>query len=848
MTIPNSFRFILFPLITFFAAQAHVGANPEITITPGTGDMMRIGKAEAGALRFSSGREISEVPEVLQGLPTVSIGRGRNTEPGAEFSFSVDKPVVVFIAVFFRGNYVPQDDWKFSGLTLGWEDAEDPIYVKEFPAGEVIIPAHDGVAGLYGPPHLAIVSSDLEAARALVAEAPEKYTRAPAPQPGYFWFDPIDAVNTGGYFEAGQPTQFRFEIRRGDKEKDPKEVRLSIKEEQGEFTFEASSPVGEDRKTEVFEVSLPRQGFYRMELDFDRDAFVREYQSGLAVLPPAAPVSRASPWGVMKAGQRPNEAKMARRLGVSWLRHSLWLQAEPVNIVEGHEPKVEVKMDRYLEKAREYKAEGIYILSGFQMIPREMSSRPDDISRSQKSGDAGPKYLRVPPKDYAVWRAYVSEIVRQSKGLIDAWEVGNEPNMPDSYWGGTTDEFAEWFNETVAGIKAADPDAVIVGPGFTLEHSALPFFQRMLELGNGEHLDVLSVHSLYGKQVTVPQMRQVLEKHGLGHLPIWSTEPKHPIPLRNFIEGIAVNTHFLLFPPGADFYDQFQNLARGDMAATRGGLAFALGASIIGEAQVIEAPTIAVPDVELALFEKDGTQVLAVQADEGPRGAKLEVEIEGEGARYTTALARTTELNPGKFEVPLDASGFVHGASRIVVGSPILPERTTEDGIDVSITEAELRNGFTPRHHDERGHWAATWAPAEKVDQAARPEVVFPIDLPEAGTYEFYVNIQWMSNLYKQLTSPVEWSVGGKEYFPVNETTAHWRRSTREYLRFGLISDPKNPTIPQTSVMCMLGSQRRLPAGPNTLHIRLTGPRAHDNAFNAEIGDLTFRQITDDME
>lgn len=304
---------------------------------------------------------------------------------------------------------------------------------------------------------------------------------------------------------------------------------------------------------------------------------------------------------------------------------------------------------------------------------------------------------------------------------------------------------------------------------------------------------------------------------------------------------------FSSFPPGADFYEQFQNLSRGDMAATHSGLAYAIGARIIGDAKAEEGPTVAVPDVELAIFDRGGKKILAIQADEGPRDAKLNVSVSGNNIFYTDTLAKTVAVKAGNFQVPLDRSGFLHGASRIEVKQAELPEMGEDSGFEVEVTDARL-DGFSPRSNEERGPWVVAFQKIPSLPEAERPEVVFPIHLPKDGTYEFYLNVQWMANRYRSLSSPIEWSLNGKTYHPVNETSAHWRKSTREHLRFGLVENPENETILHQDMICKIGSLRRLKAGDHNLHIRLAAPRTHDGAFSAEIGNLIYREIADDME
>src|SRR5262245_34216168 len=66
-------------------------------------------------------------------------------------------------------------------------------------------------------------------------------------------------------------------------------------------------------------------------------------------------------------------------------------------------------------------------------------------------------------KDTAGWPAYVAKQVRATP-LVPAWEIANEPEM--GWWGGpiAPADYIRMLRSAHALIKAANPDARIVGP------------------------------------------------------------------------------------------------------------------------------------------------------------------------------------------------------------------------------------------------------------------------------------------------------------------------------------------------------------------------------------------------
>ena len=784
------------------------------------------------------------VPEQIQGLPAVAPHRGPSTsEPGPGYVVTLTRPAALYLAVHHRGSPTVPDTWKPTGLTLGWGNHEDDIYVKLVEPGEIQIPAHDGKAGGYGVPHMLIVGDDLNQARQLIANPVPR--RSAIHRPARVVAVLPDPNQPGLYGHPGDTIRWRLRVIPGSNPDLPTSLQVEARELDGPFVWSIDAPLDDKGFTGPLDLKPPRVGFYDLGIEAS-DAAGQPYElhpflGGVGIVPEPGPVEAASPWGVMRVADAPFEARLARMLGASWVRHTNWNMVRPTD--DGVDP------GRFLTLAEAYREQGLHIMASISLVPAELSSRPDDTSTS---GDAGPLHSRVAPRDWEQWQRFMRDTAASMGDLIDYWEIGNEPNTPHHYWAGTTDEFALLLKHAAAGIRAGDPGATILTAGFTLDPSSRPFFDRLLEQGAGDWFDILTVHSLYAKAVSVDDMRTVLEKHGLPRdTPVWSTEPKHVLPMRNFAAGVEKNMHFLLVNPGA--YASFQNLAERDGAATRWGVAYALAAKHLGAARYVRTVTTGLPDVELGLFQRDGQAILAASADEGPRGSGVRVRVtasEGTTPAYVDLFGHPQEVSAeDAFLLPLDRSGVLYGCESIeVLGVEVGDHAAQSHGIEIKADEATLANGFLLKSDQARDHYAVVYRSAADVGES-KPSVTFPFSVEEAGTYEFFVSAMWYPSHAGVLVSPFTWSVDHKPAAPASaNTTTHWRRSTRTHLRFGEVDPQQDANITASQTLARLGVVRKLDPGEHTLKIELQGPRAHDEHYSMEIELMAARRITDDRE
>lgn len=792
------------------------------------------------------------VPDDLDGLPAVIPHRGPSTsQPGPAYEVTLTQPAALFLAVHHRGRPTVPDEWKPTGLTIGWGNHEDDVYARIAEPGTVRVPAHDGRAGGFGVPHMLIASPDLERARRLIDSPIARRTAIYRPARVIAVLD--DPEQPGLYGHPGDAIGFRLRVIPGSDGKLPDRLRVRLHHPHGGDPLTWQPDVDDRGHTKPLHATLHDVGFYPLTVDAGDAYDLRPFGGGLGIVPQPKPVSVTSPWGVMRVGKAPFEAPLARMLGVDWVRHSNWNMVRPTT--DGIDP------GEYKRLAEAYDAEGVHIMASISLVPPALSSRPGETAQS---GDAGPLESRVAPRDWDEWQTFMRDTAA-ALPMIDYWEIGNEPNTPHHYWAGTVEEFTELLKRSADGIREANPDATLLTAGFTLNPDAGPFLDRMLELGAGPYFDILTVHSLYAKALSVDDMRDILAKHGLDRdMPVWSTEPKHVLPMRNFETGVERNMHFMLVNPGA--YGAFQALAERDGAATHWGVAYAVAADTIGDARFVEMIPTGLPDVEVARFERPGPDphaslietLIVVSAPQGPRGSGLRLDIKGHPGgppRYQelSGAWQSAAAQPGSAEdfiLPLDRSGVLHTTMGVDVLGVVVGEDAGDAGVEVVANEATLRGGFVPRSEEDRPHYAVVYRSAQQAGDT-RPAVVFPFTIDEPGTHEFFVSAMWYPSHTGNLVSPFSWSIDGKrpQRAPA-ETSLHWRRSTRDHLRFGELAAPPTPDAGVTSshTMAKLGTVRNLAAGDHTLTLQLEGPRAHDRHYSMEVEFVAARRIEDDRE
>jgi hypothetical protein len=102
---------------------------------------------------------IDAIPGYLDDATVVTFPRGANA-PVPPFSFQSTNALTVFLAVHDRGTPTIPTEWILQPGRTVWRTSnfnalEDKVYRRDFPAGTIDIPGHDGFSGsFYGVPHM----------------------------------------------------------------------------------------------------------------------------------------------------------------------------------------------------------------------------------------------------------------------------------------------------------------------------------------------------------------------------------------------------------------------------------------------------------------------------------------------------------------------------------------------------------------------------------------------------------------------------------------------------------------------------------------------------------------------
>jgi hypothetical protein len=153
---------------------------------------------------------------------------------------------------------------------------------------------------------------------------------------------------------------------------------------------------------------------------------------------------------------------------------------------------------------------------------------------------AGGKPSKADP--HAV-EAFYAAMAAHAKGIIVAYEVLNEPNLPFE-WGGAPipSDYAAFLKAAYRGVKKGDPSALVIGGGLSPAAGGsamddLEFLRGMYAAGAKGSMDALAAHN-YGGNFEPEQdpgscgicfrraelYRQIMIEQGDGATPIWATE------------------------------------------------------------------------------------------------------------------------------------------------------------------------------------------------------------------------------------------------------------------------------------------------------------------------------------
>jgi hypothetical protein len=225
-----------------------------------------------------------------------------------------------------------------------------------------------------------------------------------------------------------------------------------------------------------------------------------------------------------------------------WDSRTLWLQINPSQGVYDWKT-----LDSWLDHAAEHDEDVLYTFGG---IPTWASGHPTDTQTCKSWRTPGSCY---PPSDLRedgsgtdqTFKDFVTAIARHAHGRIKYWEAYNEPENL-FFWDGTMAQLVRMTQDMRDIVKSVDPGAVVVSPGngWVDPHpetgksnwNGVTWITKYLEAGGAKYIDVLATHAyLIGTCPTgswdlsvIPTrtqaLRKIMQKNGIGDLPIWSTE------------------------------------------------------------------------------------------------------------------------------------------------------------------------------------------------------------------------------------------------------------------------------------------------------------------------------------
>jgi len=134
------------------------------------------------------------------------------------------------------------------------------------------------------------------------------------------------------------------------------------------------------------------------------------------------------------------------------------------------------------------------------------------------------------PDNFEDWYDYINTLGNRYKGKIKYWEVWNEPDDLNFYEGSPKELF-ELTKIASMTLKEIDPENKIISPSITGLPSGLWFLDRYLALGAKNYIDIIGFH-YYVSDFYPPELlkthvsiiSQILKKHKVLNIPLWSTE------------------------------------------------------------------------------------------------------------------------------------------------------------------------------------------------------------------------------------------------------------------------------------------------------------------------------------
>lgn len=177
------------------------------------------------------------------------------------------------------------------------------------------------------------------------------------------------------------------------------------------------------------------------------------------------------------------------------------------------------KLDRLVAMAE---AAGVDLVLPLAFTPRWASARPDEKSAF------GPGQASE-PANLGDWQEYVRVVATRYRGRIRNYEIWNEPHSK-SFFTGSPAALVALQNAAYEALRRVDPGITVVSAAISESHRpSLGWFERYIEAGGGDHIDVIAYHYYFpaGEPEEAfdltRRLRAILRRNGVEK-PIWNTE------------------------------------------------------------------------------------------------------------------------------------------------------------------------------------------------------------------------------------------------------------------------------------------------------------------------------------
>ena len=140
-----------------------------------------------------------------------------------------------------------------------------------------------------------------------------------------------------------------------------------------------------------------------------------------------------------------------------------------------------------------------------------------------------------PPDDIGDWYNYVYWTVDHFKDRVKYWSIWNEPNLPQ-FWSGTRGDYINMLKVAAQAVRAADPEAFVVGPELSDLNNWETWLDEILSYCRPE-IDIVAHHIYEDNVGEILRMlegprypwedravKEIMEDNGMGSTPVWLTE------------------------------------------------------------------------------------------------------------------------------------------------------------------------------------------------------------------------------------------------------------------------------------------------------------------------------------